>query len=203
MNGHGERVHPGMETDVELSSDDRDLVLGSSLYDDTLVILPRRVAEHLGALYEALGSSTWGELRGTASAEIYAEILGQAGYGSLDEYMARFDVGRPVPGAEAEGLRQFAAKQGEPIPADDEPFDADSDIGGYGDGDFPPAPQLSMLEVLPRDVIEKFGNVYETIFNGTFVQFPAADVDEITAALERDGYRCTFDQALIAGTQRE
>jgi hypothetical protein len=90
--------------------------VGDALYDDTVVILPRQVAEHLGELYEALGSSTWGEIRTKASAGIYTEILGQAGYGSVAEFMARFGVGRPVPGAAMEGLRALAAKQDEPSP---------------------------------------------------------------------------------------
>jgi hypothetical protein len=72
-------------TDSATPPDDKDLVVGGSYYSETLLILPRHVAEHLGDLYEALGSSTWGELREAASAEVYAEILGQAGYGSLEE----------------------------------------------------------------------------------------------------------------------
>src|SRR3954469_3330208 len=89
---------PDMEApnDSSVLPDDKDLVVGNSLYEETTVILPRRVAEHLGDLYAALGSRTWGELREDADSQIYAEILGQAGYRSLEEYMARFDVGRPV-----------------------------------------------------------------------------------------------------------
>jgi hypothetical protein len=117
--------------------------------------------------------------------------------------MERFDVGRPVPGASAMALRDFAAKQGEPIPDDDEPFDPERDVGGYGDGDFPPAPQLLMLECLPRDVVERFGDVYDTVFNGRFVDFPATERDAVIDALEDHGYRCTDDQELIDGTQRE
>jgi hypothetical protein len=59
-----------------------------------------------------------------------------------------------------------------------------------------------MLEYLPRDVVEKFGNVYETVFNGTFVDFPSDQRDEIVTALQREGYHCIQDQAVIDGAQR-
>ena len=44
-------------------------------------------------------------------------------------------------------------------------------FGSYADGDFPPAPGLLMLGHLPTEVVEEFGHVYETVFNGTFVDF--------------------------------
>jgi hypothetical protein len=75
-------------------------------------------------------------------------------------------------------------------------------LGSYADGDFPPAPQLLMMEYLPSDVVEKFGNVYETNFNGTFVDFQKDQVTEIVAALEKDGFRCAEDQTLIDEAQR-
>jgi hypothetical protein len=50
-----------------------------------------------------------------------------------------------------------------------------------------------MLEYLPSDVVQDFGQVYETVFNGKFVDFPADRTDEIVAALEREGYRCATD----------
>ena len=108
----------------------------------------------------------------------------------------------PVPGAREDALRAYAEKAGKRLPPDDRPFDADHNIPAYSDGDFPPAAQLLMLEYLPTDVVEKFGNVSETAFNGTFVDFPSDQRDEIIAALDREGYHCTQDQALIDGVQR-
>lgn len=194
---------PGDKTDrSDSSSDMKELVVGTAFDDNTLIILPRPVICHLGDLYAALGSSTWGELRENADAGIYAEILGQAGYGSLDEYLSELDVGRPVPGARAMALRAYAEKAGEPLPPDDEAFDPDRVIGSYADGDFPPAPQRLMLEYLPRDVVERFGDLSETIFNGTFVEFAAEERDAIVAALEHDDYTWSDDQGLIDGAQR-
>ena len=69
------------------ASDMKDLVVGTMSYDETLLaILPRSVVQHLADVFAALDSSTWGELRRTASVEIYKEILGLAGYGSVDEF---------------------------------------------------------------------------------------------------------------------
>jgi hypothetical protein len=200
-----EAIRMTPQTDETRSPDDpkmKDLVFGTSIWGDNLIILPRAVAEQLKELNDALSSSTWGELRRNASAEVYSEILGQAGYGDLDEFLSHLDVGTPVPGARTEALRKYAENHGEPLPEDDDPFDADRALGSYADGDFPPAPQLLMMEYLPDDVIEEFGNVYNTNFNGTFVDFDKDQITEIIAALEKDGFNCTEDQTLIDEAQR-
>jgi hypothetical protein len=59
-----------------------------------------------------------------------------------------------------------------------------------------------MLGYLPREVIEQFGHVYETVFNGTYVDFPSGQRDEILAMLERRGYHCIEDQTLINRADR-
>ena len=187
---------------ARVDSDLKELVVGTNFLSDRLVILPRRVAEHLAELYSALASSTWGELRENSSADIYGEVLGQAGYGSLDEFISRMDIGMPIPGARANAFRAFVERIGKPLPPDDEPFSAEHDIGSYVDGDFPPAPGLLMLGYLPREVIEQFGHVYETVFNGTYVDFPSGQRDEILAMLERRGYHCIEDQTLINRADR-
>ena len=201
-----EAIRMAPQTDETGSPDDdpkmKDLVFGESQWGDNLIILPRSVAEQLKELNAALSSATWGELRRDATAEIYAEILGQAGYGDLDEFLSHLDIGKPVPGARTEALRKYAEKHGDPLPEDDDPFDADRDLGSYADWDFPPAPQLLMLQYLPDDVIEKFGNVYDTNFNGTFVDFEKDQLADIIAALEKDGFSCTEDQTLIDEAQR-
>jgi hypothetical protein len=180
----------------------KDLVFGASQWGDNLIFLPRPVAEQLRELNGALNSATWGELRRDASVEIYAEVLGQAGYGDLEEFLSSLDVGKPVPGARTEVLRTYAEKQGDPLPQDDDAFDPDRDLSSYADGDFPPAPQLLMMEYLPNDVIEKFGNVYDTNFNGTFVDFDKDQQTEIVSALEKRGFSCSEDQTLIDEAQR-
>jgi len=185
------------------SSGTKDLVYGTEPYnDENLIILPRSDAEYLRDVCNALASPTWGDLRKIACAATYQEILDLAGYGSLDAYLSKLDVGVPVPGAEEEALRAYSEKVGQPLPADDEPFDA-GQIGACADGDFPPDPRLLMFEHLPSDVVEKFGSVKNTVFNGTFVTFESPQRDEILAALETDGYRCTEDQSLIDCVQPE
>jgi hypothetical protein len=191
------------ENSSTITPDTKQLIVGTALCSDTLIILPRSIVQYLGNLYTGLGSSTWGELRYNSTTEIYKEVLDQAGYGALDDFLSKLDVGMPVAGARVEALRVYAERAGEPLPSDDTPFDPGRDIGSYGDCDFPPAPQLLMLEHMPKDIVERFGNVYETIFNGTFVDFASDQRDEIVAELERIGYDCIEDQALIDHVQRE
>lgn len=173
-----------------------ELVIGVDEINETLIILPRAVLEHLRDLAGALSSQTWGELRESTSSETYAEVLGQAGYGSAEEFLAKLEVGRPVSGAREEALRVFMEKQGEDLPSDNTPFRPD-DIPSYADGDFPPSPQLLMMDHVPVDVIEQYGRLNDTNFNGTFLHLEPSDRAPIISVLEADGYKCVPDQDLV------
>lgn len=187
-----------MSEETESEHTSRDLVYGKFGLDG-VAILPRNVADHLSELSEALSTPTWGDLRRIARPEVYAEIVAYAGYGDLDDFMAHLDTGTPVPGARNTALRQFLEIQNDPLPDDDEPFDGYS-IPACADGDFPPSPKLLMMDYLPRDVIDRYGDVYETNFNGTFVELPADKLAEILSDLRASGYTCTEDQTLIDST---
>src|SRR5438309_2112473 len=95
-----------------------EIIVGTLSYNDEILIaLPRSAVNYLADLFKALASATWGEVRrNSANSEIYAEILGQAGYGSAEEYVSKIDIGRPVPGALEAALHDYAAKAGEPLP---------------------------------------------------------------------------------------
>lgn len=60
-----------------------------------------------------------------------------------------------------------------------------------------------MLGYLPEELVERFGRVYDTAFNGTYVDFAKDQKDEIVSALASDGYHCTEDQALIDAVQQQ
>lgn len=177
-------------------------VVGASNLDDSLIVLPRSLAQHLADLQEALRSATWGELRSSVTSEVYLEILGQAGWGELDEYLKSLQVGHPVPGSEQAARAAYAAHANAPIPGDDDLFDAES-IGSYADGDFPPSHQLLMTDLLPPEIRDTYGEVYETIYNGTFTRIEATSADEVIAALERLGLRCELDPDLVDRMGRE
>jgi hypothetical protein len=134
-------------------------------------------------------------MRATAPAEVYLEILGQAGFGDFDDFAKHLAVGTPVPGSMGEALRAYASKQDQELPNDEDPFDLYS-LPSVGDGDFPPSPQLLMHDLLPNDVVV-LGEIRETTFNGTFVEFSPDRADEILGLLKRMGYTCVNDQPLI------
>jgi len=163
-----------------------------------LVFLPREVAEEQAALVDLLSCDTWGELRAKATPEQFEEILGLAGYGTFEEYTRYLAVGRPVPGAYEDAAEGFLDEDKE-FPEDDDFFLLD-EIGAYGDGDWPPDPCYLMAEHLPSEIVEEFGEYYETIFNGTYARLDPRS-EEIAAALQAMGDTCVEDQALIGRAQ--
>lgn len=163
-----------------------------------LVFLPREVAEEQAALVGLLDCGTWGELRAKATPEQFEKILGLAGYGSFEEYTKYLAVGRPLPGVYEEAAESFLEEDKE-WPEDDDVF-LESEIGAYGDGDWPPDPCYLMAEHLPGEVVEESGEYYETIFNGTYARLDA-EADDVAAALRAMGHTCTEDQNLIGRTQ--
>jgi hypothetical protein len=164
-----------------------------------LVILPREVAKEQASLVDLIECGTWGELRAKATPEQFEEILGLAGYGSFEDYTKYLAVGRPVPGVELTAADSFLEEDKE-WPDDDDLFEVRR-IGAYGDGDWPPDPLYLMDQHLPQEVIDEFGDEYETVFNGTFVRFDVQDREAILAALRALGHTYTEDQALIGRTQ--
>ena len=156
-----------------------------------------RVSEILGLFMEC---NTWGDLRREAPPDVYAEILGLAGYGDFAEYAAHLLIGNPVPGALEDAVASFDPDARPPD--DDDVFDASSQIGAFGDGDYPPDPRYLMNLEIPADLIEEHGETYETIFNGVYARFPAEAAEAIVPAMEARGHTCTRDDILVGSTIR-
>ena len=83
-------------------------------------------------------------------------------------------------------LREHAEELG----WDDDEFRFE-DLPGFQDGDLPPAPQLIMKYSLPREVVEGWGDVEQTMFSGDFVYFAGACQEQIVSWLVENGWEVT------------
>jgi hypothetical protein len=97
-------------------------------------------------------STTWGEVRENASAELYQELLNRAGYGTLEDYLVGVEEGTPIPGMLPPPPRTMLELGYDRPPDDDEPFHA-SMIDSYMCGDFPPMVEHIMESFLPRRIV--------------------------------------------------
>jgi hypothetical protein len=93
---------------------------------------------------------------------------------------------------------EYARYEADDPPSDDSPFDA-YDIPAHADGDWPESWQSVQLSTLPPGLPAKCGgDVYATVLNGMFVQFPASAADCVLAALKNLGYQCVEEQELLS-----
>jgi len=67
---------------------------------------------------------------------LFEEILGQAWYGDLDDYLEYVTEGRLIPGLVQVVASQWEETQGQEIPGDDGPF-VPMEIKSYSQGDYP------------------------------------------------------------------
>jgi hypothetical protein len=139
--------------------------------DREFLVLPRRVAEQQARWVQVLSSGTWGDVRASATEDEYTEILERAGYGSFEGFVQHLSTGRPIPGSLGEAKDSFDDVDWETLPTDDQPFAPFDDIPSVADGDFPPSVHFLMNQLLPSEIVEKYGERYETILNGTFARF--------------------------------
>lgn len=154
-----------------------------------LVVLPRHTFEHWLERVQACSCLTWGELRSSAAPEVYAEVCDLCGYGSFDAYTRYLAITGEAP---LPGVYDLAAEHYDPNatpPDDDEPFDAQDDIGACADGDWPPAVAYLMNEQLPRDLLNRYAERSLTSYNGVFATIPAQHRDDVLRDLEARGHR--------------
>lgn len=140
-----------------------------------LILIPKARALELAGIHHALKiAQTWGEFKSLIPAHIYEEVV----------EMMRDDF-----------------DEGEEIvePAPESPF-APEAVPGYGDGDFPGWPAQEMLDWMPEDIQEQFGEVRTSVLSGDFLEIAPAHEREVVAALEARGYHCVADVALIEKT---
>ncbi len=83
------------------------------------------------------------------------------------------------------------------VPENDELFVLD-DIPGHLDGDWPEWPAQLMLTLVPHSIAEKNGRKVDTVLNGQFLEFDAADVEKIVAEMTAAGFTCVRNDGLVA-----
>ena len=149
-----------------------------------LFILPADEAEHWRARTAVLSCKTWGEVRALGPG-IYEEVLGLAGYGDYDDYIAHFAIGGTAPeiSPTMEGEATHALRSAEGPPADETPFHARDDLPACGDGDWPPSIYYLMYECHDVTVLKEYADVWETSFNGTYAAIPAQHKEAVFAHL--------------------
>lgn len=76
----------------------------------------------------------------------------------------------------------------EDIPADDEPFDAMC-VPGHADGDYPEWLCQAQLDWFPKELIEKYGDVCTSVFNGEFLELPLDKAQQIVCDLRALGHK--------------
>jgi hypothetical protein len=143
---------------------ERQLVYG--VINDSLVFLPKRKAHRLARLWEAItAAKTWGELRAMLPRTAVREIR--------ELYM----------GGEA-GRNDVLSSA---------PFDY-GDIGAISEGNWPDWPQQLMLDFMPKEVVDEYGQVEDSMHNGEFLKLDPTKADEMIARLRLCGFAVEEDK---------
>ena len=83
------------------------------------------------------------------------------------------------------------------MPSDDEAFDLEA-IPGFADGDWPEWPAQLMLKLVPGSIVAKYGRKVDSVLNGEFLEFDAADEDIIVSEMKDAGFACSRDDGFVA-----
>lgn len=164
---------------------------------DRFEIAPKDVMEYAAQVINvATSCTTWGEVREMATSEIYQEFLDRAGYGGIDGYLNHVGEGKAIRGHEAMAMDKYFHMDFDSLPPDDAEFLIE-DVDGYMVGDFPPMSGYAQTMCLPADVLDEYGERYETTLNGTFTDIPAHNAEAVLATLRSRGYRCEENRGLF------
>jgi hypothetical protein len=80
-------------------------------------------------------------------------------------------------------------------PADDDELDLRAETGDF---DYWPAPpERGMLDWIPREVLQRFGEVGQPLFGAAFARIRGELVEQAADALRELDYRCEHDQDLV------
>jgi hypothetical protein len=71
------------------------------------------------------------------------------------------------------------------------------EVASVADGDWPPMVTARALELLPKDILAKFGSIDTTSFNGEYADIPVVEEPKILHALQERGYHVKRDENLI------
>ncbi|AFZ67412.1 hypothetical protein [Deinococcus peraridilitoris] len=147
-------------------------VYGLADYDEweSVVALPRdRLLELAWARYAVQFCRTWGEVKSTVSPAIYQELV--------ESY-----------------LDEDSEEETEAGPLSDAPFGTPS---GYDDGDWPGWPKQEMLEVIPQEIRDEYGEIQDTTLSGEYLHVPPEEMDDFVKDLRDLGISCERDDALV------
>lgn len=161
---------------------------------DIMYLLPNQTIHELERRHRVLDCSTWGEVAELGD-DIHREVLGVAGYGTADEFVAHLLIqgAAPLPNLVGQALDDYDPTATPPTP--DDPFDAES-LDAYNDGDWPPHPCFLMAQLVPAQLIERFGESYWTTFNGQYANLRSVDIDDILASCSDYGINAEHSASL-------
>ena len=166
--------------------------------ESELLIVPEEVLDRWLPMAEAMGCGTWGEVKALGS-DVYQEVLGMSGYGEFADFIANFAITGQAPGIAPgpEAIAEWAAKQDEEFPTDDQDFEAYNDISMVADGDWPPDIHLLIGETLPEAVLNEFALWTYTTFNGDFARIPLKHKEAVLTKLVQMGHTHREDKRVF------
>ena len=125
-----------------------------------LVFASPERARFIDQIHQAINQSkTWGEFRATMPEEEYRVL-----YNRIVEDWGVEDA-----------------------PSEDDEFSSDS-VPGYTDGDYPSWLQQEMDEVLPKDILDAYGENTDTMLNGNYCNIDPVVETELVEKLVKLGF---------------
>lgn len=166
-------------------------------HSELLIVLERTLDSWL-PMMDVLDCNTWGEVKALGP-KVYNEVLSISGYGEFADYIANFATTGQAPGIYPgpEAIAEWAAKQDEEAPTDDQYFEAYNNIPMVADGDWPPDIHLMIGENLPAAVLDEFAEWTYTTFNGDFARIPLKDKEAVLTKLGQMGHTHREDKRVF------
>jgi hypothetical protein len=168
--------------------------MSPGLGSDLLYVMRRESAEYWIKRAAVLDCGVWDDVAELGDA-ILEEVLGLAGYGSLEDYTRHLEITGEAP---LPGVEELAAADYDPDAAAPQPFDEfdPHSLPAVADGDWPPHIAWIVHEDLPADIRQEFAECYETSFNGAYATIEPDKRDDVIAALEAAGFTVAEDPSI-------
>ena len=160
-----------------------------------LLVLHTSTVDYWMRRVPVLECATWGELRATVGPDVYQEVCDLAGYGTFEGFTTHLSITGTVPLPDVHEQAAASYNPEAAPPQDDDPFDW-HDLPAAADGDWPAAVSYLMSEELPADVIKRYAQTTETMFNGTEVEIAAHNKEAVVHDLQALGYTLHEDERL-------
>lgn len=141
--------------------------------EKNLVFIPESEATRLAAVYDAIFTSkTWSDFTKQMPAD------------DLREVVSRF------------------IDDEQPLPSGNDKFVAEFLPPAYFDGDWPDWAEQKMLQWVPAAILQRYATMMPTAINGSYPILDASRKAEIVAAMEKAGFQCREDEALVKNACR-